>query len=133
MSAVPWDRLFEAASAARTRAHAPYSKFAVGAALLTDQGAIVSGCNVENASYGLALCAERNAVGTMVTEGGKRVVAVAILVDSQEPTPPCGMCRQVMAEFGEPSLPVTSRALNGKELRLTLGELLPHAFTREFL
>ena len=132
MAQVDWQRLFEAAEAARQRAYAPYSKFQVGAALLCDDGSIVSGCNVENASYGLTVCAERNAIGSAVLQK-KKPVAVAIVVDSREPTPPCGMCRQVIAEFGSAELPIASRTSAGKEARWTLGELLPHAFTRSFL
>jgi cytidine deaminase len=86
---------------------------------------------VENASYGLTVCAERNAIGAMVL-GAKKPVAVAIVVDSREPTPPCGMCRQVLAEFGAPALPVASRTLAGKVSHWTVGELLPHAFTKSF-
>ncbi|MCC6333035.1 MAG: cytidine deaminase [Myxococcales bacterium] len=131
MSGTDWKKLFDAAEAARQRAHAPYSKFHVGAAILCDDGSTVSGCNVENASYGLTVCAERNAVGAMVL-GARRPAAVAIVVDSREPTPPCGMCRQVLAEFGDSSLEVRSRTPAGKEARWTLGELLPHAFTQKF-
>lgn len=129
---VPWQQLYEAAELARQRAHAPYSKFQVGAVILCDDGSISAGCNVENASYGLTVCAERNAVGAMVL-GGKKPVAVAIVVDSREPTPPCGMCRQVLAEFGAPELPIGSRTVSGQEARWTIAELLPHAFTRSFL
>lgn len=131
MAAIDWQKLFEAAEAARQRAHAPYSKFLVGAALLCDDGSIISGCNVENASYGLTVCAERNAVGAMVL-AGRTPRAVAIVVDSRDPTPPCGMCRQVLAEFGDASMPVRSRTPAGLEKQWTLGELLPHAFTKSF-
>lgn len=129
---VPWEQLFEAAELARQRAYAPYSKFQVGAVILCDDGSISAGCNVENASYGLTVCAERNAVGAMAL-GGKKPVAVAIVVDSREPTPPCGMCRQVLAEFGAPSLPVASRTVSGVVANWTIAELLPHAFTKSFL
>ena len=129
---VPWEQLFEAAELARQRAHAPYSKFHVGAVILCDDGSISAGCNVENASYGLTVCAERNAVGGMVL-AGKKPVAVAIVVDSREPTPPCGMCRQVLAEFGASTLPVASRTVAGTVAQWTIAELLPHAFTRSFL
>jgi cytidine deaminase len=131
MSTIDWKQLFDAAEAARQRAHAPYSKFHVGAAIVCDDGAVVSGCNVENASYGLTMCAERNAVGAMVL-AARTPRAVAIAVDSKDPTPPCGMCRQVLAEFGDERLEVRSRTLAGKEARWTLGELLPHAFTKRF-
>lgn len=132
MKDTDWQRLFEAAGAARRQAHAPYSKFQVGAAIACGGGAVFGGCNVENASYGLTVCAERNAVGAMVL-AGQRPEAVAIVVDSKTPTPPCGMCRQVLAEFGDASLEVRSRTLSGAEARWTLGELLPHAFTDAFL
>ena len=140
MVEVPWEQLFEAAELARRRAYAPYSKFQVGAAILCDDGSISAGCNVENASYGLTICAERNAIGAMVA-GGKKAMAVAIVVDSREPTPPCGMCRQVLAEFGAPTLLVSSRTVSGasaantapKTALWTIAELLPHAFTRSFL
>ncbi len=127
-----WKRLFAAAASARKKAHAPYSRFSVGAALLLDDGSVVSGCNVENASYGLTVCAERNAVGAMVLLG-RKPVACAIVVDSEVPTPPCGMCRQVLAEFAGPGLPIRSRTLHQDEAQYTLGELLPHTFTRSFL
>jgi cytidine deaminase len=104
----------------------------VGAALLFDDGSIASGCNVENASFGLTVCAERNAIGAMVLSG-RQLGACAIVVDSEIPTPPCGMCRQVLAEFAGPDLIVRSRTLKGDEAAYTLGELLPHAFTQSFL
>lgn len=131
MATIDWNALFAAAEQARQRAHAPYSNFQVGAALLLADGSVARGCNVENASYGLTVCAERNAIGAATLQGQKPV-AVAIVVDSRDPTPPCGMCRQVLAEFGDPSLPVASRTLKGVEAHWTLGELLPHAFTRSF-
>jgi cytidine deaminase len=129
---IPWKELFQAAAAARERAYAPYSDFQVGAALLAEDGTIFAGGNVENASYGLSICAERNAISRAVLEGHPRVRAVAIVVDTDTPTPPCGMCRQTMAEFAAPGMEVRSRNLKGKELRTTLKKLLPHAFTRAF-
>ena len=128
---IDWEAMFKAAEAARSRAYARYSKFQVGAALACADGSIISGCNVENASYGLTICAERNAIAHMVNEGQK-LIAVAIVVDSKNPTPPCGMCRQVMAEFGAAAMEVRSRNLAGIEERYTLAALLPHAFTAEF-
>jgi cytidine deaminase len=130
---LPWERLFEAATGARARAHVPYSKFPVGAAVLYADGSIVTGCNVENASYGATICAERTALVRAVAEGHKEPpVALAIVVDTPTPCPPCGMCRQVMAELGKPGLPVRSRNLKGDEARYSLQELLPHAFTADF-
>ncbi|MBI3180980.1 MAG: cytidine deaminase [Myxococcales bacterium] len=130
MPGVPWEKLFEAAQAARALAYAPYSEFRVGAAVLSEGGGVFAGCNVENASYGLSVCAERNAIARMVAEGRRRLLAVAIVVDTERPTPPCGMCRQVMAELGAPALPVRSRTLAGREARWKLAKLLPHAFTK---
>jgi cytidine deaminase len=132
MSEVPWPDLFAAAGNARLKAHAPYSKFLVGAALWCGDGTIIAGCNVENASYGLTVCAERNAVSQMVLQA-RTLSALAIVVDSKEPTPPCGACRQVLVEFGAPALLVGSLTLQGLEARWTLAELLPHAFTRSYL
>jgi len=133
MARIPWKALFEAAEGARKKAYAPYSQFFVGAALMAADGTIVSGCNVENASYGLTLCAERNAAAHLVVLG-KRPVACAIVVDSQRPTPPCGMCRQVLAELGSLKLLVRTRTVRGKkEARFSVADLLPHAFTPDFL
>jgi cytidine deaminase len=103
----------------------------VGAAVLGASGRVFTGCNVENSSYGLALCAERNAVGQAVAAGDRALLAVAVAV-SGRPCPPCGMCRQVLFEFGSPDLVV---ALVGSKARAvhTLRELLPHAFGRDFL
>ncbi len=130
---IPWEQLFEAARKVRERAHAPYSKFPVGAAILYADGSVVTGCNVENSSYGLSVCAERGAIAAGVAQGRGRPVAVAIVVDTPTPCPPCGMCRQVMMEFAPRELPVRSRNLKGDEARYSLGELLPHAFTSDFL
>jgi cytidine deaminase len=133
MADIPWEQLFESARKVRERAHAPYSRFPVGAAVLFADGSVVTGCNVENSSYGLSVCAERGALAAAVAQGLGKPVAVAIVVDTPSPCPPCGMCRQVMTEFAPPSLPVRSRNLKGDEARYTLGELLPHAFTSDFL
>jgi cytidine deaminase len=129
----PWEQLFAAATRARENAYAPYSKFKVGAAVMAEDGAQAEGCNVENAAWGPSVCAERNAISALVVQGKEKLAAVAIVVDSNDPTPPCGVCRQVMAEFAGPELPVVCRNLAGVERRYTLGELLPHAFTNRFL
>ena len=130
---IPWEKLFEAAAKVRERAHAPYSRFPVGAAVLYPGGEVVTGCNVENSSYGLSVCAERGALAAGVAQGRGKPLAVAIVVDTPTPCPPCGMCRQVMLEFAPKDLPVRSRNLKGDEARYTLGELLPHAFSSDFL
>lgn len=122
-----WDSLTEAALKARRAAYAPYSKFKVGAALLTDDGRIFNGCNVENATYGLCVCAERNAMATAVAEKQRSFVAMAIATGSSPPSPPCGMCRQFMAEFCV-DLPLLLVNHKGERRRSSLDKLLPKAF-----
>jgi cytidine deaminase len=121
-----------AARAARRSAYAPYSRFRVGAALRAGD-AVHQGCNVENASYGLTVCAERNAVGAAVLAGARRVDAVAIASGTSPPTPPCGACLQVLAELGGPETPVLLAGPRGAPVRTTLGELLPRAFSKRYL
>ena len=121
------DKLVEVARAALKNAHAPYSGYSVGAALLCGDGSVVSGCNVENASYGLTNCAERTAVFSAIAAGTSTFKAIAIAA-SKDPTPyPCGACRQVLAEFCSPDLPVHI-ATGETYTTIPLGELLPHAF-----
>lgn len=120
--------LERAAREAAAAAWAPYSHFHVGAALLTDDHRIFSGCNVENATYGATVCAERNAVGTMVREGGRRIVACVVWVQTDRAAMPCGICRQVLAEFA-PDLELLALSKGGDEQRTTLDELLPHRFS----
>jgi cytidine deaminase len=129
---VPLVRLAAAARRARSSAHAPYSRFRVGAAVLAG-GAIHAGCNVENASYGLTVCAERNAVAAAVLAGAKRLEAVVVASNTSPPTPPCGMCLQVLAEFGPAALPVILVGARGVREETTLGQLLPRAFSKKFL
>lgn len=124
-------RLVAAAREARARAYAPYSRFAVGAAVLAE-GRIYAGCNIENASYGLTICAERAAVFAAVAAGARHIDAVAIVTDTPEPTPPCGACRQVLREFG-PQLSVFSATVEGAIVTHTLSTLLPDAFGPEQL
>ena len=125
-------RLRDAAFAAMENAYAPYSKFRVGAAVLASSGEIISGCNVENAVYSEALCAERVAVATAVAQGLTSFEEIAIASESDEPSPPCGSCRQTMSEF-TPDLLVTSYARNGKKATWKLSELLPEAFALNHL
>ncbi|MBU6429623.1 MAG: cytidine deaminase [Cyanobacteria bacterium REEB65] len=120
--------LLEHARRAMSRAYAPYSSFKVGAALLTANGAIVTGCNVENASYGLTLCAERVAMGAAIAAGHRDFSAIAILSSHAAPCTPCGACRQVLAEFA-PDLRVILEQPDGQIWEIALGELLPHQFT----
>ncbi len=126
------DALRDAAFAAMENAYAPYSRFRVGAALRTSTGEIVSGCNVENAVYGEALCAERVAVAAAVAQGMKDFEEIAIASESDDPAPPCGSCRQTMSEFA-PELRVISYAKNGRQAIWRLSDLLPEAFALNHL
>ncbi|HYH69098.1 MAG TPA: cytidine deaminase [Urbifossiella sp.] len=126
------DPLVAAAAIARSRAFAPYSKFLVGAALETADGAVVMGCNVESASYGLTMCAERTAIFKGVSEGRRRFVKVAVVTDTDAPTPPCGACRQLLWEFA-PDAVVLLANLKGDVVRYTVRELLPAAFDADQL
>ena len=122
------DQLLEAAKQALERAYAPYSRFYVGAAVLTEQGQIFTGCNVENASYGLTICAERSAIFTAVqkTQGPLALRAVAVANRAQVPCSPCGACRQVIAEFGR-EVAVIYQGANGFQ-ESTIADLLPESF-----
>ncbi len=117
---------------ARKRAYAPYSRFPVGAALLTRDGRVITGCNVENASYGLTICAERNAVWQAVSEGVRDFVAVAVTARDGRGAPPCGSCRQVLFEFA-PNAWVYWRDSRGRILKRRAHELLPNPFRIEEL
>jgi cytidine deaminase len=124
--------LRERAFAALDRAYAPYSSFRVGAALLATDGSIAEGCNVENAAFPAGICAERGALATAVARGVRSFEAITIATDAAEPTPPCGMCLQALAEFA-PHLTVVSVTRGGAAAHWTLGELLPHVFAADSL
>lgn len=120
------DTLIDLARKARNNAYIPYSKFAVGAALLAKSGCIYTGANIENASYGLTICAERTAIVKAVSEGEREFEAIAIAADTEKPVLPCGACLQVMAEFH------VGRVIIGnltEEKEVSLSDLLPHNFT----
>ncbi len=120
--------LLAAARKARDRAYAPYSEFPVGAAVLASNGRIYSGCNVENASLGLTCCAERNAIFAMVAAGEREIREVLVIGDTEKILPPCGACRQVMAEFAPPSAVIHMCDRSGAGRSVTVAELLPHVF-----
>jgi cytidine deaminase len=122
------DALVAVARAAREQAYAPYSHFAVGAAVLDEAGRIHAGCNVENAAYPQGVCAEAAALVHMVLAGGRQVRAVAVVGDAPEPVTPCGGCRQKLREFAADDVPVVVADLHGVRGRHTLGELLPASF-----
>jgi cytidine deaminase len=124
---IDWDPLVAAAGAARRHAHAPYSGFAVGAALRTAEGAVFAGCNVENRSYGLTICAERNAVTSAVAAGCRDPVAIVVLTPTSPPSPPCGMCLETLREFAA-DLPVLLTNPAGERVELALSQLLPVPF-----
>ena len=112
----------------QSRAYAPYSHFRVGAALLCEDGTVVTGCNVENAAYGVCICGEQTAIVKAVSEGHKKFKAIAVAGDSDGPCLPCGACRQVLSEFAGPDLPVFCAGTDGTFQGYTLGELLAHSF-----
>jgi cytidine deaminase len=118
--------LIEAAVKVRRHAYAPYSNFAVGAALLTKSGRVFTGCNIENISFRLTVCAEEGAVAAAISAGEKDFVAIAVATNSKEPAMPCGACRQVLAEFN-PEMEVITSTIDGREETARVNELLPGA------
>jgi cytidine deaminase len=126
-------RLLDVARAARQSAYAPYSRFAVGAALLDEQGRIHAGCNVENAAYPQGTCAEAGALAALVLAGGTRIAAALVVGEGAAPCTPCGGCRQKLREFAADDLPVWVADPSGLRARYTLGELLPASFGPDHL
>lgn len=125
--------LMELAIEAREQAYVPYSNFKVGSAVLAKDGRVFTGCNIENAAYGPTNCAERTAIFKAVSEGVRDFVALAVVADTSAPVTPCGVCRQVMAEFFTSETPIYLGNLQGEIIPTTLGELLPGAFTSKEL
>ncbi|MCL4516934.1 MAG: cytidine deaminase [Firmicutes bacterium] len=125
-------QLVEKAREARQKAYVPYSHFPVGAAVLTGSGRVFTGCNVENAAYGPTICAERTAVVKAVSEGEREIVAIAVVADTEGPCSPCGICRQVISEFGK-EIRVVMANLAGAIRVKTIGELLPSTFDADQL
>lgn len=132
MTPDPVERLLSDAEAAMRRAYAPYSRFTVGAALLASDGSVHVGCNVENASYPAGICAERTALSRAVADGHREFTAIVICTEATVPTPPCGICRQVLQEFA-PLLQVTSVTTSGARQTWRLDALLPAAFAANMM
>ena len=124
MAVMKYNQLVEAATAARRSAYAPYSQFSVGAALITKAGKIYTGCNIENVSLGLTICAERSALATAIAQGSKDFDTIAVVTSGQTPAVPCGACRQVLAEFN-PNIKIIAATVDGKVQEFDLAELLP--------
>ena len=127
------NELIEEAKKARGYAYVPYSKFKVGAALLTKDGKVYRGCNIENAAYSMCNCAERTALFKAYSEGDKEFAALAVIADTPRPVPPCGACRQVISELCPSDMKIILANLNGDITELTVKELLPNAFSAEDL
>ncbi|MCF6408526.1 cytidine deaminase [Pseudalkalibacillus salsuginis] len=127
------EELIQEAIEARKFAYTPYSKFQVGAALLTEDGKVYRGANIENAAYSLCNCAERTALFKAYSEGDKVFSAMAVVADTKRPVPPCGACRQVISELCKPDMPVYLTNLSGDIQELKVSELLPGAFSPEDL
>lgn len=125
--------LLEAARTIRERAHAPYSRFTVGAALRDELGRIHVGCNVENAAYPQGVCAEAGAISALVAAGGTRITGVAVIGGRLRPVTPCGGCRQKLREFAAEAVPVLCASADGQTMETTMGALLPHSFGPEYL
>jgi cytidine deaminase len=123
-----WDSLIAEAGRARERAYAPYSGFKVGSAVLTEDGSIHAGCNVENRSFGATICAERVAIGSAVAKGTQKLSAVVVITETRPPAPPCGLCLQVLTEFGEPDLPIMLVSTSGERVERRLADLHPQPF-----
>lgn len=130
---MPDPELEAAARAVRLNAHAPYSRFRVGAAIRTDKGHVHVGCNVENLAYPEGTCAEAGAIAAMCAAGARKIAEVLVIADSPDPVPPCGGCRQKLSEFAAPDVPVTMMTTDGAVRVMTMDQLLPGAFRPEHM
>lgn len=122
------EELIQEATKMRERAYTPYSKFPVGAALLTKDGTLYTGCNIENAAYPVTCCAERVAIFNAISDGHSSFSQIAVVADTQRPVPPCGSCRQVMSEFFDQEVMIHTSNLSGETKSLSMDELLPFSF-----
>lgn len=123
------EKLFKEAKKAQKNAYVPYSEFPLGAAVLTEDGSIYSGANIENSSYSLTNCAERSAIFSAVSAGNKKIEALVLVSSTENPVPPCGSCRQVINEFADGEIEIIMMTEDGKELSMSNLELLPGAFS----
>lgn len=127
------EALIQKAKEMLTKAYVPYSNFPVGAALLTKSGKVYTGCNIENAAFPVSLCAERTAIFKAISEGETEFVSLAVIANTDRPVPPCGSCRQVMAEFFQPEMPVYICNKDEKVMETTVSNLLPFSFSPDDL
>lgn len=127
------EKMFKKAKEAQKNAYVPYSEFPLGAAVLTEDGSIYTGVNIENASFSLTNCAERSAIFTAVSQGKRKIEALLIVSSTKNPVPPCGACRQVIQEFADGDIEIVMMTTDGKELTMTSTELLPGAFSNNDL
>jgi cytidine deaminase len=130
---MPDPELEAAARAVRENAHAPYSRFKVGAAIRTASGRVFSGCNVENLAYPQGTCVEAGAIAAMCAAGERQIAEVLVIADAPDPVPPCGGCRQKLSEFAGPAVPVTMMTTDGGHRTMTMDALLPGAFRPEHM
>jgi cytidine deaminase len=124
------EKMFKKAKEAQKNAYVPYSEFPLGAAVLTEDGSIYTGVNIENASFSLTNCAERSAIFTAVSKGKRKIKALLLVSSTKKPVPPCGACRQVIQEFADGEIEIIMMTEEGKELTMTSTELLPGAFSK---
>lgn len=133
-SPIETDHMLDLARAVRDKAYAPYSQFKVGAVLRTSDGQLYAGCNVENVAYPEGTCAEAGAIAAMIAaQGHARIASVLVIADRPEPVTPCGGCRQKLAEFGDGATPVYLANMDGVQRQITLGDLLPGAFSQKHM